>query len=132
MSAPDDAAAARFDDESLLRLEAKVLFAGRTFVRLELPEPWASTTIPLPDADLAEGQTVKVAGRADAELDQLRAPRPGEPVEKQPGFRVLVVALPDDGGTRHVEVAWPTDAATDAPLPEAAPVAADEDDWSDV
>jgi hypothetical protein len=122
----------RFADESLQRLEASVLLVSRTFVRLELPAPWASTTIPLPDAELAKGDTVMVAGREDAELDQLRAPRPGEPVEKQPGFRVLVVALPGEGGSRHVEVAWPSEAPAEPPPDAPADVAPDENDWSDV
>ncbi len=128
MAGPDDDAAARFEDGSLQRLDATVLLVSRTFVRLELPAPWASTTIPLPAAELAKGDSVRVAGRADAELDQLRAPRPGEPVEKQPGFRVLVVELP---GPRYVEVPWPPDAAPEPP-PQGAEVADDENDWSDV
>jgi hypothetical protein len=124
----DDGAASRFEDESLERFEATVLLASRTFVRLELPAPWASTTIPLPAAELAKGDTLRVAGRPDAELDQLRAPKPGEPVEKQPGFRVLVVVLP---GPRHVDVPWPSDAAAEAKQVDAE-VADDENDWSDV
>lgn len=126
MGDPDDAAA-RFEDASLQRLEATVLLASRTFVRLELPAPWAPTTIPLPDADLAKGETVLVAGHPDAELDQQRAPRPGASLEQQPGFRVLVVAA----RSRHFAVVWPTSAPADA-APSDAPDLGAENDWSDV
>jgi hypothetical protein len=125
VAAPD---ASRFEDESLQRLEATVLLVSRTFVRLELPQPWAPTTIPLPDAELEKGQTVRIAGHPDEKLDQMRSPEPGESVEKQPGFRVLVVV----DGERHLEVTWPTEAPDEPPPIEAGTVAADEDDWSDV
>jgi hypothetical protein len=129
--ASDDGAASRFGDESFQRLEAIVLLASRTFVRLELPAPWAPTTIPLPEAELGKGETLMVAGRADAELDQLRAPKPGESVEQQPGFRVLVVALRTEDGPQYLDVPWPSDAAAEPPVIDAE-VAPDEDDWSDV
>jgi hypothetical protein len=130
--ASEEGAASRFEDESLQRLEATVLMAGRTFVRLELPAPWASTTIPLPDSELEKGETVLVAGRADTELDQVRAPKPGDPIETQPGFRVLAVAVRRDDATRHLEVPWPSDAPAAASTAAPADIAPDENDWSDV
>ena len=117
----ESAAVSRFEAQDLTRLDGTVLLASRSFVRLELPAPWAQTTIPLRDAELSKGELVAVAGHADAELDQFKEG------ERLPGFRVVVVKTV---GPRHLLVPWPQ-----AETPKEEPVgtvAADEDDWSDV
>jgi hypothetical protein len=122
----DGIAASRFEAADLTRLDATVLLASRSFVRLELALPWAQTTIPLRDSGLSNGELVAVAGHPDPELDQSRPPSPGEPVQTFPGFRVQVVKTV---GPRHLAVEWPE---AEAPAQPVGTVAADEDDWSDV